>query len=108
MTTEDAFTVEVVYALSNQQLVLPVVLKAGATVKIAIEQSGITERFPEIDLNQNMVGIFGQVCPLDQTLRGGDRVEIYRPLIHDPKEARRRRAEKNLKLKRDKFIPRNG
>ena len=97
MTTEDAFTVEVVYALPDQQVLLSLDLPTGSTVKSAIELSGIIEQFPEIDLSRNRVGIFGKVCLLDQPLGPGDRVEIYRPLIHDPMEARRRRAKKNRK-----------
>jgi putative ubiquitin-RnfH superfamily antitoxin RatB of RatAB toxin-antitoxin module len=62
------------------------------TAKQAIEVSGILERFPEIDLKINKIGIFGKVAKLDTLLTEGDRVEIYRPLIADPKEARKKRA----------------
>lgn len=99
MSIEDSITVEVVYARPERQVLRSLDLPAGSTVKSAIEISGIIEQFPEIDLARNLVGIFGEVCPLDQPLNPGNRVEIYRPLIHDPKEARRRRAEKNRKIK---------
>ena len=62
----------------------------GATVKDAIERSGILKQFPEIDLEQQKVGVFGKVCKLDAVLADGDRVEIYRPIICDPKAVRRR------------------
>lgn len=84
--------VEIAYAKSNVQVVKPVDMAEGSTVEAAIRQSGILERFPEIDLTQNKVGIFSKPCGLDQPLDAGDRVEIYRALIADPKEARRNRA----------------
>ena len=92
MNPENQIRVEVAYALADKQVVLSIDVCAGAEVKSAIEQSGILREFPEIDLERNRVGIFGSVCGLDRKLSAGDRVEIYRPLIHDPKEARRKRA----------------
>ncbi|MGH8548539.1 MAG: RnfH family protein [Methylococcales bacterium] len=89
--------IEVAYALPELQVVLSIDLEPGSSVKTAIECSGILERFPEIDLARNSVGIFGSVCGLDQRLTHGDRIEIYRPLVQDPKEARRRRAAKIIK-----------
>jgi putative ubiquitin-RnfH superfamily antitoxin RatB of RatAB toxin-antitoxin module len=94
VSPEDWIRVEVAYALPETQVVLSTELHAGSTVQSAIEASGILEQFPEIDLARNRVGIFGSVCGLDQQLKPGDRIEIYRPLLHDPKEARRRRAAK--------------
>ena len=86
--------VEVAYARPDVQVLLPVELEPGATVEEAVRRSGVLERFPEIDLGgRNKVGIWGKVTKLTQPLRDGDRVEIYRPLIADPKEVRRRRAE---------------
>nr|WP_207281027.1 RnfH family protein [Thiocystis violacea] len=67
--------------------------RAGTRVKEAIEQSGMLSRFPEIDLDLNKVGIFGKLVKLDQPLAEGDRIEIYRPLIADPKASRQRRAD---------------
>ena len=86
------FKVEVAYALPEHQVILPVEVEAGTTVQEAIERSGIRDRFPEIDLEQQKVGVFGKLTKLDQTLRPKDRVEIYRPLIADPKEVRKQRA----------------
>jgi putative ubiquitin-RnfH superfamily antitoxin RatB of RatAB toxin-antitoxin module len=90
--TEESIRVEVAFARRNEQLILPVEGVGALTAKEAIERSGILQRFPEIDLARNRIGIFGKVAKLDQVLRPGDRVEIYRPLIADPKEARKRRA----------------
>nr|WP_207146450.1 RnfH family protein [Ectothiorhodospira mobilis] len=84
--------IEVAYAKPDDQAVLEVTLPAGATVEEAIRASGILERFPEIDLSTNKVGIYGKLTRLDAPLRDRDRVEIYRPLIADPRAARRRRA----------------
>lgn len=85
--------VEVAYATPEKQLILVVAFKDDLTVEQAIQQSGILGRFPDIDLASNGVGIFSKPCKLDTPLRVGDRVEIYRPLIADPKEVRRKRAE---------------
>lgn len=90
----DALRVQVSYALPDRQVVHDLSIAAGTTVQQAIEQSGILQKFPEIDLAQNRVGIFGKVKALNDVLRGRDRVEIYRPLNADAKEARRRRLGK--------------
>jgi len=84
--------VEVAYARPEEQLVLPLEVPSGATVRDAIRESGIIERFPEIDLDCQQVGIFSKPVGLGHMLRDGDRVEIYRPLQADPKEMRRKRA----------------
>jgi uncharacterized protein len=84
--------VEVAYALPTEQVVIELVLPDGATVGEAILASGMLARFPEIDLTRTAVGIFGERATLDDTLKEGERVEIYRPLLADPKETRRRRA----------------
>ena len=86
--------IEIAYAKPQQQCLLSLEVPAKATAQQAIEQSGILEQFPEIDLNINRVGIFSKPCKLDQLLQAGDRIEIYRPLIADPKEARKNRAAK--------------
>lgn len=86
--------VEVAYAKPGQQAIVALTMEEGATVEAAIHASGLLERFPEIALSELNAGIFGAVCKLDQPVREGDRVEIYRPLFHDPKEARRQRALK--------------
>jgi len=86
--------VEVAYARPDVQVILEVDVAQGATAEEAIRASGILDRFPEIDLAQQKVGIFGKVAPLSKDLREWDRVEIYRALIADPKAARRKRAQK--------------
>ncbi|MCX7627433.1 MAG: RnfH family protein [Methylophilaceae bacterium] len=92
--------VEVAYALPQQQVILPLKVPVGTTAEQAIRASGILTRFPEIDLTKNKVGIFGKLTRLDTVLRERDRVEIYRPLIADPKEVRRRRAEEGKVMKK--------
>jgi len=92
--------VEVAYALPNEQVILPVKLAAGANAENAIQQSGILAKFPEINLAENKIGIFGKLTQLDTPLRDKDRVEIYRPLIADPKEVRRQRAEAGKVMKK--------
>lgn len=67
-------------------------LRPGQSVRDAIAQSGLLEQHPEIDLTVNRVGIFGRLCSLDTIPRHGDQIEIYRPLVADPKKARRKRA----------------
>jgi len=91
---ETLIDVEVAYANPEQQVIVALEMQEGVTVEQAIQASGLLNRFPEIDATDLKVGIFGSVCKLDQPLRQADRVEIYRPLIHDPKEARRQRAVK--------------
>ncbi len=86
--------IEVAYAKPSEQVILTLDIADGSTIEAAIIESGILQRFPEIDLANNRVGIFGRLCKLDQTIKAGDRVEIYRPLIVDPKEMRRTRAAK--------------
>lgn len=92
--TEKQFSIEVVYALPDKQSLLEVVVEEGTSVEQAIQKSGILKRFPDIDLQKNKVGIWNRACKLADKPRDGDRIEIYRPLIADPKEVRRRRAEK--------------
>jgi putative ubiquitin-RnfH superfamily antitoxin RatB of RatAB toxin-antitoxin module len=87
--------IEIAYAKPNEQVILVLDVSEGATVETAIIASGMLQRFPEIDLGQNKVGIFSKLCKLDHLLRAGDRVEIYRPLLADPKQARRNRAAKH-------------
>lgn len=84
--------VEVVYARPGGAALARVVLPAGATLRDAVERSGLLEQFAEIDLARNRVGVFGRLRSLEQPVADGDRVEIYRPLAADPKVRRRRRA----------------
>jgi uncharacterized protein len=92
--------VEVAYALPQQQLIIPVKVAEGATAEQAVQASGILKKFPEIDLAQNKLGIFGKLIKNDTVLRERDRVEIYRPLIADPKEVRRQRAAEGKVMKK--------
>lgn len=84
--------VEVVYATAAAQRRYAVDLDEGATVRAALERSGVLRDFPEIDLARERVGVFGRLAALDEPLEDGDRVEILRPLAADPKTARKRRA----------------
>jgi hypothetical protein len=86
-------SVEVAYALPEAQFLVRVQLPPQATVRVAIERSGLLCRFPEIDLEKSRVGVFGRPCAADTVLADGDRVEIYRPLLADAKERRRLRAD---------------
>jgi hypothetical protein len=80
----------IAYALPQRQAWYDVEVPDGATIKDAIERSGILAQFPEIDLEQQKVGVYGKVSKLDATLNDGDRVEIYRPIICDPKTVPRK------------------
>jgi putative ubiquitin-RnfH superfamily antitoxin RatB of RatAB toxin-antitoxin module len=84
--------IEVAYALPEKQVIIALNLHPGSQVLQAIDSSGILQRFPEINMAQAKVGIFGKVVSLDTVLQPGDRVEIYRPLLIDPKQARRQKA----------------
>lgn len=81
------------YAKAEQQWILDLSVPPGTTILQAIEASDLIRQMPEIDISVLRVGIYGKLKTLDTVLRQGDRVEIYRPLIADPKESRRRRAE---------------
>ena len=84
--------IEVAYALRHKQTLLNIEVDDNASVEDAIQQSNILKKYPEINLKKNKVGIFGKITSLDVKLREKDRVEIYRPLIADPKEVRKQRA----------------
>lgn len=86
--------VEVAYALRERQVLIPLEVEEGATAMQAIERCGILRDFPEIDLGRARIGVFGRVVPLDTPLKDGDRVEIYRSLMADPKEMRRERVRR--------------
>lgn len=91
---EKFIKVEVAYAKPEEQVILSVTVPEGTTAEQAIVKSGILKRFPEIDLSNTKVGIFSSACKMDQVLKEFDRVEIYRHLLHDPKESRRAKAAK--------------
>jgi putative ubiquitin-RnfH superfamily antitoxin RatB of RatAB toxin-antitoxin module len=86
--------IEVAYAHPNKQTILKVLVPENASVKVAIQTSGILEQLPEINLDKNGIGIFGKLTTLDTSLRPQDRIEIYRTLVADPRQARRERAAK--------------
>jgi len=92
--------VEVAYATEREQLILEVQVPGGSTVKDALARSGIEKHFPEIDLENAKVGIFGKLSKMDAVLTPGDRIEIYRKLIADPKEARKKRAAEGKVMKK--------
>lgn len=96
---DELITVEVAYALPDEQVILSLEAPANISVEQAIKRSGILERYPQINLDTDKVGIFGKICKLDATLNHKDRIEIYRPLIADPKESRRQKAEMEKKKK---------
>lgn len=84
--------IEVIYLAANKQAVMALDLPENTRLIEAIQLSKLLENFPEIDLNRNKVGIFSKIVPLDTLLKDGDRVEIYRPLLVDPKQKRRLKA----------------
>jgi putative ubiquitin-RnfH superfamily antitoxin RatB of RatAB toxin-antitoxin module len=92
MGDASTISVEVAYALPNKQTILQVEVAEGTTALEAAQLSGITRQFEEIDLDNAKLGIFAKVVSPGQVLRDGDRVEIYRPLIADPKDVRKARA----------------
>lgn len=94
MDNNEKYFIEVTYALPEEQVLITLDVEQGTTAEQAVKLSGVLERFTEIDLTKNKLGIFGKTTKVDQVLRDKDRVEIYRPLIADPKESRRKRAEK--------------
>ncbi|WP_321841544.1 RnfH family protein [Paraburkholderia bannensis] len=96
-SSSNTLCVDVCYALPDTQTLVGVQLPAGSTVQQAIDASGILTRHPEIDLTKLKVGVYGKLKPLDAELADHDRVEIYRPLVVDPKLARQRRVDKTRK-----------
>ena len=91
--------VEVVYGRRDRQKVVAVSLGEGATLREAVERSGLQAEFPEIDLASNKLGIWNKLAKPDTVVRDKDRVEIYRPLIADPKEVRKQRAAEGKTMK---------
>lgn len=96
----ETLNVEVCYALSGRQELVRVKLPEGATLQQALEASGLLGKYPEIDLKKNKFGIFAKLSKPDTVLRDRDRVEIYRPLIADPKEVRKQRAAEGKVMKK--------
>lgn len=93
--------IEVVYALPERQELVTLDLLEGATVQQAIEASGLLQKYPDLEIGgRNKLGVFGKLVKTDASLRDRDRVEIYRPLIADPKEVRRQKAAEGKVMKR--------
>lgn len=86
--------VYVAYATAQDEFIRPLRVAPGTTVGQAIEQSGVLTSFPDINLVTHPVGIYAKKRTLDTVLRDRDRIEIYRPLVADPKDSRRKRAAK--------------
>lgn len=97
---EKMVNVELVYALPEQQTLLSFTVPQGTTIDQAITLSGIQSHYPALDLADMKVGLFGKIAPRKQVLREKDRIELYRPLIADPKEIRKQRAEAGKKMKK--------
>lgn len=96
----ETISVEVCYALPAKQELVSLKLPAGATLGQALDASGLLQKYPEIDLKKNKFGIFAKLSRPDAVLRDRDRVEIYRPLIADPKEVRKQRAAEGKVMKK--------
>lgn len=96
----DEIQVEVVYALASRQEVKLLKLPTGSTVANAVKASGLIEKYPEIDLQKGKFGVWNKLSKSDVMLRDRDRVEIYRPLIADPKEVRKQRAAEGKVMKK--------
>ena len=94
MNSPDLMVIGVAYATLAKQLWLRIELPHGANVADALEISGILKEFTDIDTETQKVGIFGRVVKLDETLKHGDRVEIYRAITADPKEVKRKKVKK--------------
>lgn len=97
ITDESTNLIEIAYATPNKQEVIVCEVAAGTSPRDAIKLSAINQHFPEIDLENCDIGVFGKSVATDYILNSGDRIEIYRPLIADPKEIRRQRAAQGLK-----------
>ncbi len=98
--SENKIKIEVVYALPHEQVLLKLDVPEQTTIAEAVKLSGLREKFPEIDLEKGKFGLYGKLCKADVVLREKDRVEIYRPLIADPKEVRKKRAEEGKVMKK--------
>jgi putative ubiquitin-RnfH superfamily antitoxin RatB of RatAB toxin-antitoxin module len=96
----ESIQIEVVYALSQRQELVNLKLPAGSTLLQAVEASGLLQKYPEIDPATSKFGIFAKLSKPDVVLRDRDRVEIYRPLIADPKEVRKQRAAEGKAMKK--------
>ena len=97
MVERDRAHIQLCYALPEKAVVIDLDVKVGSTIEEAIHGSGLLVLHPEIDLAKNKIGVYGKLKTLDTVAREGDRIEIYRPLVADPMESRRRRAQHKKK-----------
>ncbi|MBU0654763.1 MAG: RnfH family protein [Gammaproteobacteria bacterium] len=100
MANPELILIEVVYPLPHEQLLLEAQVPEGASIRDGILASGVLERYPELNLETLEAGVFGKLAKLDQVLRARDRIEIYRPLIADPKAVRKQRAAEGKVMKK--------
>lgn len=100
MPDSNKINIEVVYGLPQEQTLLKVQVPSGTSLGEGVKLSGIMDKYPEIDLDKGKFGIFGKLSKTDTELREQDRIEIYRPLLADPKEVRKRRAEEGKVMKK--------
>ena len=98
--SDEKINIELIYALPAKQTLLQIEVPKATTIGDAVRLSGILDKHPEIDLEKGKFGIFGKLSKVDTVLREKDRIEIYRPLIADPKEVRRKRAEEGKVMKK--------
>lgn len=103
MANNKKLFVEVAFAFAASQKIISLEVEEGSTIETVIDRSGILEFFPEIDLTKQSVGIFSRTKKLTDIVKDGDRIEIYRPLTIDPKEARRKRAKPASNNKKSKL-----
>jgi putative ubiquitin-RnfH superfamily antitoxin RatB of RatAB toxin-antitoxin module len=99
-STPATVNIEVAYALPDKQHVISLQVSQGTTIEQAVQLSGILDEFPDIDLTKNKLGIFGKLKKADVEVREGERVEIYRPLIADPKQVRKQRAAEGKRMRK--------
>lgn len=92
--------IEVVYPLPHEQILFKTAVPSGATLKDGILASGVLEHYPELVLDALEVGVFGKLASLETGLKARDRIEIYRPLLADPKQVRKQRAAEGKKMKK--------
>lgn len=100
LAATESIYIEIAYATPDKQMILECRVEPGTSPRDAVINSAIDEYFPEIKKESCDIGIFGKVIRPDHALENGDRIEIYRPLIADPKEVRKKRAEQGLRMKR--------
>ena len=96
----ETINIQVIYALPQRQELINLRLPEGATIQQAVEASGLMQKYPEIDPAKGKFGIFAKLSKADAPLRDRDRVEIYRPLLADPKEVRKQRAAEGKVMKK--------